>query len=454
VRLTDFVLRRPASVFPAAVLERARYFLLDTLGIAIAAGPMEAGVIARDAATLLYGSTDPWHSARMLFDGRRVSIAGATYAGATQIDNLDGHDGYSPTKGHIGVAVVPALTALAEGLPALTGPEALASLVVGYEVAGRAGISLHATVSDYHTSGAWNALGAVAVAARLRRLRDDQFRHALGIAEYHGPRSQMMREIANPTMLHDGSGLGAMVGVSAAVLAERGFTGAPAITIEAPEVDLHWRDLGGFWQVLHQYLKPYPICRWAHAAIDATRGLCSKHRLSPADIKHIQVNSFHYAASLFDGMPDTTSKAQYSLRFAVAAFIVHGRIGLEHISGAGLEDAAVADLLSRITVSESERHSARFPAGRWADVVISTTDGRVLISGDVHARGGPEAPLSPNEIEAKYMEFAAPVLGQHRAAAIRDATLSLTDRDSRFSYLSALLYDPPAISKIVRRPAW
>ena len=48
-------------------------------------------------------------------------------------------------------------------------------------------------------------------------------RHALGIAEYHGPRSQMMREIDNPTMLHDGSGMGALVGVNAALLA----SGAP-----------------------------------------------------------------------------------------------------------------------------------------------------------------------------------------------------------------------------------
>ena len=157
-RLADFVLRRPASVFPAPVLEQASYLLLDTIGIAIAAGPMEAGRIARDTATLLYGSADPQHSARMLFDGRHASIAGAAYAVATQIDNLDGHDGYSPTKGHIGVAVVPALAALAEAKPDLTGPEALAALVVGYEVAGRAGIALHATVSDYHTSVSYTHL--------------------------------------------------------------------------------------------------------------------------------------------------------------------------------------------------------------------------------------------------------------------------------------------------------
>jgi hypothetical protein len=79
-------------------------------------------------------------------------------------------------------------------------------------------------------------------------------------------------------------------------------------------------------------------------------------------------------------------------------------------------------------------------------VVVTTTDGRVLMSGDVHARGGPEAPMTRQDIEAKYMEFAAPVLGSVRAAAIRDAVLSLDDRDSRFSDLSALLYDPPKAS--------
>jgi hypothetical protein len=70
-------------------------------------------------------------------------------------------------------------------------------------------------VSDYHTSGAWNALGVAALGCRLRAC-PDTLRHALGIAEYHGPRSQMMREIANPTMLHDGSGMGALVGMMAA----------------------------------------------------------------------------------------------------------------------------------------------------------------------------------------------------------------------------------------------
>lgn len=442
-RVAAFTLGRAADAFPNAVLRQAALLFLDTLGVAIAASRMEAGRIARDVAVLLYGAGKESSSARMLFDGRRASGAGAAYAAATQIDNLDGHDGYNPTKGHVGVVVASALAALAETRRDLGGREALASIAVGYEIAGRAAISLHATVSDYHTSGAWNALGVVAMAARLRGFDRNTLREALGIAEYHGPRSQMMREIATPTMLHDGSGWGALAGMSAAVLAEHGFTGAPAITIEAPEVAPHWADLGDFWQILHHYIKPYPICRWAHAAIDAARSLILAHDLRPAQIAHIEVNSFHQAACLFAGMPETTSKAQYSLPFAIAVMVVHRRIGVEHIEGAGLADPGVAEFLSRITVREIERHSARFPLGRWADVTIRLTDGREVASGDVHARGGPEAPFSPQDIIDKYIELASPVLGEKRAAAIRDRVLGLTAPQSRFADLAELLYEPP-----------
>ncbi len=441
-RIAEFTLNRSVKDFPASAREAAALLMLDTMGVLIASGPMEAGVIARDTAALLYGSTDPSHSARMMFDGRRVSLAGAAYAAATQTDNLDGHDGYNPTKGHIGVVVLPALAALAEHCPDLSGPDALAAVVTGYEIAGRAGLSLHASVSDYHTSGAWNALGVVAMAARLRGHSPETMRQAMGIAEYHGPRSQMMREIANPTMLHDGSGWGAMVGMSAAILAEQGFTGAPAITIEADVVAPHWANLGQFWQVEHQYIKPYPICRWAHAAIDGLRAVMQEHGLIHDQIEAVHIHSFNEAVCLYAGIPDTTSQAQYSLAFAVAVQAVHGRIEARHISGSGLTDPDVAGLMSRIHVAERDRHNARFPQGRWADVEITTSDGRILTSGDVNARGGPEAPLDKEDVMKKFHQYASPVIGDKRAEDISATILSWTKPGSRYADLANLIYAP------------
>ena len=122
-----------------------------------------------------------------------------------QIDSLDAHDGFSLAKGHAGCALLPGLAALQYGQE-VSGRDFLASLVIGYELACRAGVALHDTTSDYHTSGAWVALAVAALGIRVAGGTAGQLREALGIAEYYGPRSQMMREVDNPTMLHDGSG--------------------------------------------------------------------------------------------------------------------------------------------------------------------------------------------------------------------------------------------------------
>ena len=376
----------------------------------------------------------------MLFDGREASLAGAAYAAATQTDNLDAHDGYNPVKGHIGVAIIPALLALAEQAEPMSGAEMLMLVTLGYEIAGRAGLALHATVSDYHTSGAWNALGVAAMASRLRGLSAPQLREAIGIAEYPGPRSQMMREIANPSMLHDGSGWGAMVGISSTILAERGFTGAPAITVEAEEAASFWSDLGSRWIMQAQYVKPYPICRWAHAPIDGVRDLMLAHGLGPDDIRLIQINTFHESACLFQGVPDSTSMAQYSLSFAVATQAVHGRIGVEQVSGDGLADTAVHAMIKRISVAESDAHNATFPHTRGADVQITLNDGRVLDSGLVHARGGSERPMDESEIISKFEDYASPVIGADRARAIVAAVTGMADGTADLDDLRAHLY--------------
>jgi 2-methylcitrate dehydratase PrpD len=304
---------------------------------------------------------------------------------------------------------------------------------MGYEIGARAGIALHATVADYHTSGAWNALAVAAIGARLRSLSPAQLRQALGIAEYHGPRSQMMRGIDHPTMVHDGSAWGALAGVTAALLAEQGFTGAPAVTVEAAAVADVWRDLGERWVVDRHYIKPYPICRWAHALVDAALELRAKHKLRASDVAGIELTAFHEATRLYRGMPPDSPVAQYAISFPVAAALVAGRLGVAEITGAGLADAEVARLVAATTVRESPDYSARFPAGRWGDVTLVLKNGKRLDSGPHNARGGPENPLSEDKILAKYHDFAGPALGPARTQALADAVLRLAEPDADFA---------------------
>ena len=421
---------------PERALDMAATLLIDTIGVAAGAAQLDVARIARDHAVAFHGAGSPEQAASLMFDGRQASIPGAAFAAATQIDNLDAHDGLNATKGHIGCAVVPALFAFAEKKPELSARDALTALVMSYEIAARAATALHASVSDYHTSGAWNGLGVAALGCRLRGASAEQLRQALGIAEYHGPRSQMMREIANPTMLHDGSGMGALVGCMATFLAMDGFTGAPAITVEdAPE---HWSDLGEVWTIEQNYIKPYPICRWAHAALDAVSALMSEHGFAGTDVAKVEVSTFAESAALFPGLPQTTSQAQYSLAFAVAALLTHGKIGPDQITDAGLRDPAVAAVLHCISVREEPRHSARFPEGRWSDVTVTLKDGRQVASGDVNARGGPEGPLALHEIEAKFHTIAAAV-PPGRRSALWDIRARLLQPGATFEELASLV---------------
>jgi len=430
----------PELEVPETALRFAARLLIDTIGVAAGAATLQPGMIARDFAVDFHAAGSQGTAARMLFDGRRVSVPGAAWALATQIDNLDGHDGLNRTKGHIGCAVVPALFAFAERHPELEARTALKALAMSYEVAARAGISLHATVPDYHTSGAWNALGVAALGCRLESADAAILRHALGIAEYHGPRSQMMREIDNPTMLHDGSGMGALVGASATLMAKRGFTGAPAITVEADDVADAWADLGREWTIESNYIKPYPICRWAHAACDALHGIVQEQGIRPIDVDRIEVHTFTESARLFSGAPQTTSQAQYSLGFALATMLEHGRITPHAISGERLRDPDVLAWLPRITVTEDARHSARFPEGRWSDITVILRDGRQVHSGDVQARGGPEEPMSDSELREKFEAMTARVMPRARRDAIWAMLEGLCEPGTRFSALAELVY--------------
>ena len=156
---------------PDAVVDAARRCLIDLIGTAAAGRTTPASRLARDHAAAHFAAGAA--PARLIFDGRAVSPVGAAFAGALTIDSMDAHDGQRDTKGHAGVAILPALLAVADAMDhrprdhRLGDRELMTTLVVGYEIGVRAGIAAHALAADYHSSGSWNALAAAAVAARL-----------------------------------------------------------------------------------------------------------------------------------------------------------------------------------------------------------------------------------------------------------------------------------------------
>ena len=269
-----FLHRFSLSDVPDEVVTHARYLMLDLLGVAAAGRQTKNADIICDYAAGFMGAGEKQPAVPILFDGRGVSTAGAALAGGMMIDAIDAHDGYKPTKGHVGCALLPSILAALASVGQLEDEEALlTALIAGYEVGSRCGIALHRTAPDYHTSGAWMAVAVAGVVSRIYGLSAEASWHAMGIAEYHGPRSQMMRVIDHATMLKDGSGWGAMAGVSAAELAAAGFTGAPALIISDEACSDIWSGLGTDWLLQEQYIKLWPVCRWAQPAMQAVETL-------------------------------------------------------------------------------------------------------------------------------------------------------------------------------------
>lgn len=425
---------------PSAVSQQAKRCLLDLIGVAAAGARMPVSGIARRVAAEQFGG----RQAGFLFAAGTASAGGGAFANATTIDSFDAHDGHPLTKGHAGCGSLAALLAFAGDGEGLSGSDALGHLILGYEVAIRAGIALHATASDYHTTGAWVAVAAAAIGARLLGLDETRTREAIGIAEYHGPRSQMMRCIDHPTMVKDGSGWGSMAGAVAACLARDGYSGAPAITVEADGVRQFWDDLGNRWRILEQYFKPYPVCRWAQPAMEAAAGLKRAHAFAAADIETITVRTFHEASRLAVATPQSTDAAQYSLPFPLAALLARGQVGPAEIDGDALTDPDILRLSTRVRLVDDARYSARFPAERWAEVELTLADGRRLRSEPSIARGSAENPLSDAEIGGKFHALMAAAGHGDRAGEIEDIVMSLESRASLAPLVRLITGSPAA----------
>ena len=417
------------SHVPDAVVVHARYLMLDLLGVATAGRQTKNADIICDYAAGFMGAGADKPAVPILFDGRGVSTAGAALAGGMIIDAIDAHDGYKPTKGHVGCALLPSIFAALEAVGQLGDEDALlTALIAGYEVGCRCGIALHRTTPDYHTSGAWMAVAVAGVVARIYGLNPDASWHAMGIAEYHGPRSQMMRVSDHASMLKDGSGWGAMAGVSAAELAAAGFTGAPALIISDAACSDIWAGLGTDWLLPEQYIKLWPVCRWAQPAMQAVCSLWQEAEFDPSDIIAIEIETFHESLRLASPHPTSSDEAQYSLCWPVAAMVMalaEGRdFAAYDVSDAALARADIHQLAARIKLAENDDFNKVFPQLRQSRLHIDFADGSRRTAFSAHTRGDPETPVSYAEMTAKFDRLIGPTPFASRAELLKQACLT------------------------------
>ena len=407
---------------PADVRHQAIRCTLDLCGAAIAGCRTEA---ARNAATYaLYAHGDG--PSTIIGAGAGSTSVGAALANGFAASALDIDDGYRPVKGHPGAVVFPAVLAAAEEAGS-SGVEFLSALVVGYEVAMRAGRILHSLYDFYHGSGAWAPIGAAAGVTRLLGCNAQQAWHALGIAEFHATMAPEMRSVEHPSMLKDGIGWGAMVGIASGHLAARGFTGIPALFDSGPPGPHLTESLGDEYLILDLYFKPYACCRWAQPAIEGALSATRRIGATATDVAKVRVHTFEAATHLRCATPRTTEEAQFSLPWPIACALIDGVVGPEQVTGESLTDPARRELAARVEIIADAELEEAFPDQALAWVEVETKEGSRAHSKVSAAPGEAGTPLSDEELTKKFRTLTDPLLGPDRATKLASAVHRLPE---------------------------
>jgi 2-methylcitrate dehydratase PrpD len=415
-----FILDFKLEFAPLDVRRRAKVCLLDLVGACLAGARSNgAEILMRFCLSQFAGPPE----ATVIRAGRKLSCSAASLVNGFIANALDIDDGYRPVKGHPGAAVFPAVLAIAEKVGA-TGRQFLEALIVAYEIAMRAGLAIQAHYGYYHSSGAWGAIGSAAGAARLLGLSPTQTQRALGIAEFYAPLTPVMRAVRHPAMPKDGTAWGAMTGTTAALLAGDGYTASPSL-LGDPACEPEMLGLGKEYKLLKLYFKPYPCCRWAQPAVDATLQLISRHDIRPDAISQIEILTFPEAAALSQEPPSDLEQAEYNICYPVAVAAVHGAFGPVHLEATSFSNQRVLAMMEKIRVVVDADIQARFPEKCLSAVKITTCEGTVHHSGVMSARGDWDNPLSETELEKKFITITRHVLSDGKARTLIDRVTNI-----------------------------
>ena len=342
-------------------------------------------------------------------------MAAQANAAASHVAEQD--DVHNGSVFHPAAVVFPPALAVAQSIGA-SGTELMAACVAGYEVGIRVGEFLgRSHYRIFHTTATAGTLAAAAAVGRLLKLTPEQMQHAFGSA---GTQSaglwEFLRTGADSKQLHTAHA--ASVGLTAAFLAQDGFTGAQDIftgpqglaagmSTDADPTRLT-DGLGMRWATAETSFKWHASCRHTHPAADALLQVMQDHGLTPADLAQVTCHVHQGAIDVLGPVvsPSTVHQSKFSMGTVLALAARHGHAGLDEFDSEYLAATTVA-LREKVSMVLDAEVDAAYPR-RWSGkVTVLTTDGRTLHGRVDEPKGDPGNTLSRNEIEAKALRLAA-----------------------------------------------
>lgn len=380
------------------------------------------------------------HGRARLGNGRAATARAAALYNGAAAHAAEVDDSFRDAMYHPGAATIAAALSASQDNGA-NGQDFLRALVLGYEVSTRIGVVMgRPHYRFWHNTGTVGVFGAAAAAGGALRLGSRPFAHALATAAtFAAGLQQAFRMDSMSKPLH--AGRAAEGGLLAAQMAAQGVTGSLDVLdgeaglghamSNGPDWSQVGASLGRDFHITRLTFKNHIGCGHTFAAIDGALALREQYGLKAEDIAHVQVDTYKPALDIacYED-PKTANEARFSLRYVVATALTRGSVRLAAYEGEQLGDTRTRELMQRIDVRTDPEIDAAFPGQRSARLVVATRSGEKLVHFQPNRKGDPELPLSDAELESKFTELAAPILGSERAASLLNRLRALEHEQS------------------------
>lgn len=445
-RLASLAAQTRDSGLPGELRTDVARRVLDLLGNSLAA-------LGQSSATAVLGAVRGWggvEQATAIGSGLRLPAPAAALVNGTLAHSLDFDDTHLPSVLHPSSSVLPAALAMAEQ-EGVGGAQLLDAAGVGIEVAvrlGMGGYDAELGNSEFferglHATSICGAVGSAVAAATVIGLDTEGIAHAAGIAASMGS-GLLEANRTGGTVKRVHCGWAAHAGVSAAELARHGLTGPPSVIEgrfgflhafcgDRADVEAVVAGLGEDWELPGIFVKPYPCNHFTHAGIDAALQLRAGG-LVAEDVVDAELGAPSAVLRTIGEpaeekmRPRSGYHAAFSGPYTIAAALTGGGgLGVFHedFTDEAARDPRRLALAAKVRCVADAACDRIFPHQFPAVLRVSTADGahhqvRVNVN-----RGGPQNPLSSEELAEKFRLNAAWVLTSDDADRVSDLALSL-----------------------------
>jgi len=422
-RVARYMVAARQQPLPPDVLRETRHRVLDTVAAIVSGARLKPGEMAVRFVRSQGGTPE----ASVLTTGIRTSVINAALVNA-MFAHADETDDFEPvTKAHPGCSVVPAALAIGER-ENRSGQDLIRAVALGYDLCCRWLMALgpnHVRATHRSAEGVSATMGAVAAAASMAQLDERAMRYALSYAaqQVSGVWS-WERDVEHVEKAFDFAGMGARNGVTAAVMAQAGFSGVPDVlegehnALEAhsaqPRPEEMAANLGRRFYVTETAIKTFSVGYPIQSALDALLTLRRDHGLTPSNVERIIARLPEDGAGIVNdsAMPDV------NLQYLMAVALIDGAVSFDAShSFDRMKDPQVLAVKQRVQLV-GDRSLMDPAAPRSANVEVRLRDGRTVSHFTRFAPGTKENPIDTEAVAAKARSLIAPVLGEQRCEAV------------------------------------